>query len=94
MLRIPCPWCGERDEIEFRYRGDASLSRPEADAGLEAFDAYVYRRDNDCGWHVEWWLHTGGCRRLLAVLRHTMTHEIRAAAAPEERATLLAQARR
>ncbi len=22
---IPCPWCGVRDETEFRYRGDATL---------------------------------------------------------------------
>jgi len=42
MLRIPCPWCGVRDESEFRYRGDATRNRPGADAGLEAFSAYVY----------------------------------------------------
>jgi sarcosine oxidase subunit delta len=76
MLRIRCPWCGERDEIEFRYRGDASRSRPAGDAGLAAFTAYVYERDNPCGWHIEWWLHVGGCRALLKVVRHTLTHEI------------------
>ena len=76
MLRIPCPWCGERDEIEFRYRGDATVQRPPADAAMEAYVAYVYARDNPLGWHLEWWLHTGGCRRLLKVLRHTLTHEI------------------
>ena len=77
MLRIPCPWCGVRDEIEFRYRGDASRTRPPADAGVAAFGAYVYERDNPCDWHAEWWLHTSGCRRLLKVVRHTLTHEIR-----------------
>jgi heterotetrameric sarcosine oxidase delta subunit len=77
MLRIPCPWCGARDEIEFRYRGDASRTRPAADAGLAAFTAYVYERDNQRGWHAEWWLHVGGCRRLLKVVRHTVSHEIR-----------------
>ena len=71
MLRIPCPWCGVRDETEFRYRGDASRSRPAADAGVAAFHAYVYERANEFGWHVEWWLHVGGCRRLLKVVRHT-----------------------
>jgi sarcosine oxidase subunit delta len=84
MLRIPCPWCGERDEIEFRYRGDATVQRPAADAGMEAYVAYVYARDNPLGWHLEWWLHTGGCRRLLKVLRHTLTHEIREVLAPGE----------
>jgi len=76
MLRIPCPWCGERDEVEFRYRGDATRTRPPAEAGITAFNAYVYERDNPCGWHLEWWLHVGGCRALLKVLRHTLTHEI------------------
>jgi heterotetrameric sarcosine oxidase delta subunit len=77
MLRIPCPWCGVRDESEFRYRGDARRTRPAAQAGLGAFSAHVYERDNIKGWHLEWWLHVGGCRRLLKVQRHTVTHEIR-----------------
>ena len=77
MLRIRCPWCGTRDETEFRYRGDASLPRPDSDAGLTAFTAYVYERDNRCGWHSEWWLHAGGCRKLLKIERHTETHEMR-----------------
>jgi methylglutamate dehydrogenase subunit B len=79
VLRIPCPWCGLRDESEFRYRGDASRSRPAAAAGLEAFSAYLYERANPSDWHTEWWLHVAGCRRLLKVVRHTLTHEIRAA---------------
>jgi len=77
MLRIRCPWCGERDEIEFRYRGDASRPRPAADAGLASFCDYVYQRDNPQGWHLEWWLHVGGCRTLLKIERHTLSHEIR-----------------
>lgn len=81
MLRIPCPWCGERDEIEFRYKGDASPVRPPADAPPEAFVAFAFERDNPHGWHLEWWLHVGGCRRLLSVARHTVTHEIRAVTA-------------
>ena len=77
MLRICCPWCGVRDEIEFRYRGDASVSRPPAEAPIASFMAYVYERENPCDWHLEWWLHAGGCRKLLKVARHTLTHEIR-----------------
>ncbi|HKF97982.1 MAG TPA: sarcosine oxidase subunit delta [Steroidobacteraceae bacterium] len=82
MLRIPCPWCGVRDESEFRYRGDATRQRPAADAGIEAFNAYVYERDNPRDWHSEWWLHVAGCRRLLKVVRHTLTHEIRSVEPP------------
>jgi sarcosine oxidase subunit delta len=88
MLRIPCPWCGVRDETEFRYRGDASAIRPAADAGLEAFTRYVYERDNRRDWHLEWWLHVGGCRRLLTLARHTLTHEIHAVGDGADRATL------
>jgi sarcosine oxidase subunit delta len=38
----------------------------------------VYQRDNPCDWHTEWWMHVGGCRKLLKVVRHTLTHEVRA----------------
>ncbi|MBV9345963.1 MAG: sarcosine oxidase subunit delta [Gammaproteobacteria bacterium] len=78
MLRIPCPWCGLRDEVEFRYRG-AMLARPAAAAGIEAFTRFVYARANPAGWHTEWWLHVAGCRRLLIVRRHTLTHAIESA---------------
>jgi heterotetrameric sarcosine oxidase delta subunit len=94
MLRIRCPWCGERDETEFRYRGDATRSRPAAAAGLAAFNAYVYQRDNPRGWHLEWWLHVGGCRRLLKIVRHTLTHEIRSVGAPEDQLSLPQEAPR
>jgi sarcosine oxidase subunit delta len=80
MLRIPCPHCGLRDEVEFRYRGDATRARPAGEAGIAAFADYVYLRDNPAGWHAEWWLHVAGCRRLLRVVRHTLTHEIRSVA--------------
>jgi sarcosine oxidase subunit delta len=76
MLRIPCPFCGVRDEVEFRYRGDASVTRPGGEADMVAFAAYVYERDNVRGWTLEWWQHVGGCRRTLKVRRHTMTHTI------------------
>jgi sarcosine oxidase subunit delta len=92
MLRIRCPWCGVRDEVEFRYRGDAHAARPACDTSgssrgagqLETFGAYVYERDNPCGWHVEWWLHVAGCRRLLKVVRHTVTHEIAWIGGPQD----------
>jgi sarcosine oxidase subunit delta len=83
MLQLCCPWCGVRDEIEFRYRGDATVVRPSADAPVEAFEAYVYARLNPHGWQREWWLHTGGCRMLFQVERHTLTHELRNVVAPE-----------
>jgi sarcosine oxidase subunit delta len=77
MLRIPCPFCGVRDEAEFRFRGDASVVRPAEGAGLDEFHRYVYERANPLGWHREWWLHVFGCRQLLLIERHTLSHEIR-----------------
>ena len=79
MLRIPCPWCGLRDETEFRYRGEACTPRPAVDADLALSVAHVYERGNPRGWQQEWWLHVGGCHMLLRVERHTLSHEIRAA---------------
>ena len=77
MLQLRCPWCGVRDEVEFRYRGDASVARPASDAPLADFNTYVYVRANPCGWHREWWLHHAGCRMVFEVERHTLTHEVR-----------------
>ncbi len=31
-MRLPCPYCGERDAQEFVYRGDASPQRPPSPA--------------------------------------------------------------
>jgi sarcosine oxidase subunit delta len=84
MHRIDCPWCGVRDEIEFAYRGDATVGRPAPEAGIDAFYAYVYERENPRGWHVEWWHHASGCRQWIKVVRHTLTHDIHATAKATE----------
>jgi heterotetrameric sarcosine oxidase delta subunit len=83
-MRIHCPCCGPRDEAEFSFRGDASVSRPAADAGVEAFAAYLYDRSNPKGWTVEWFQHATGCRQWLRVKRHTVTHAIGAVAKASE----------
>ena len=53
-MRIPCPYCGERDVHEFVYRGDAAPVRPTSDEG---FYDYVYLRDNFAGAMREHWYH-------------------------------------
>jgi len=79
-VRIPCPFCGERDLSEFIYLGDAALAmRPPSDAG-GAFGDYVYLRDNPAGPHRELWYHAAGCRSWLRVTRDTRTHVITEAA--------------
>ena len=46
--------------------------------------AYVYERDNPHGWHLEWWHHVHGCRRVLKIVRHTVTHRIAAVGQPQD----------
>lgn len=76
-MRITCPVCGERDRREFYYKGDAvALNRPEPDAGAEAWDDYVFRRDNPAGATRELWYHANGCGCWLVVTRDTRTHEM------------------
>lgn len=71
-MRLPCPYCGERDSREFTYRGDATLTRPAVESEMAD---YVYQRDNPLGWHKEYWLHTV-CRTWLVVERDTRTHAL------------------
>ncbi len=78
MLLIPCPWCGPRDEIEFRYGGEAHIRRAEdTDALSDAEWAdYLFMRGNCKGWFRERWMHSHGCRRWFNVVRHTVSHQI------------------
>jgi heterotetrameric sarcosine oxidase delta subunit len=78
MLLIPCPWCGERDETEFSYGGQAEIPYPADPAGLsdEEWARFVFVRDNPKGRLAERWVHTHGCRRWFDVVRDTVTHEI------------------
>ena len=80
-MRIPCPFCGDRDSSEFAYLGDATLTRPDPSApdAERAFHNYVYLRNNPAGPHREFWHHVSGCRSWLIVTRDTRNHEILAA---------------
>ena len=77
-MRIHCPFCGERDQVEFVYLGDAGVPCPEATVtdALERFVEAVYLRANPAGPHAELWYHAFGCRGWLRVTRDTRTHEI------------------
>lgn len=78
MLQIECPWCGKRQETEFRYGGEAHIARPEKPEDLndDEWAEFLFIRTNTKGVFAERWLHTGGCRRWFNVLRNTVTHEI------------------
>ncbi|GAB2663971.1 sarcosine oxidase subunit delta [Saccharopolyspora gloriosae] len=77
MLLIPCPWCGNRDEVEFRYGGQAQVPYPVDPTSLDdaAWADYLFVRDNHCGSYAERWVHADGCRRWFDVVRDTATNE-------------------
>jgi len=78
MLLIRCPWCGERDEVEFGYGGQAHVAHPaDPDTLTDAeWAEYVFLRDNPKGPFAERWVHSAGCRRWFNAVRDTVSHEI------------------
>jgi heterotetrameric sarcosine oxidase delta subunit len=78
MLLIACPYCGERDETEFHYGGQAHVAYPADPEALTDAEwaEYLFVRANPKGPFAERWSHAAGCRRWFNVVRHTVTHEI------------------
>lgn len=77
MIRINCPFCGERDHSEFTYGGDGTIEYPALDGPMEDWVKAVFERENIRGMQLETWHHNNGCRMWLLVERDTMTHEIK-----------------
>ena len=78
MLRITCPYCGERDEAEFRCGGEAPGPMPQPGEGDDAWADYLFARDNPKGLVHERWCHSFGCNQWFNVVRDTVTHCIHA----------------
>jgi heterotetrameric sarcosine oxidase delta subunit len=78
VLLIACPFCGPRNETEFRYGGEAHIAYPDDPAALsdEEWGRYVFVRDNPKGPFAERWHHAEGCRRWFQAVRDTLTNEI------------------
>ena len=76
MIRINCPYCGERDHSEFTYGGDGSIKYPKLDSSETEWTEAIFFRKNIFGNQLETWHHTSGCRLWLEVERSTQTHEI------------------
>ena len=79
MLRITCPYCGTRDETEFKFGGESHITRPKLESGIEEWTDYLFNKDNPKGIHCEMWLHKYGCGRWFNIVRDTVSHEIHAA---------------
>ncbi len=86
MLLIECPWCGERDESEFSYAGEAHIARPLETEKLSdrQWADYLFMRKNAKGLHREQWLHAAGCRRYFNAERDTVSYRITATFADSE----------
>jgi heterotetrameric sarcosine oxidase delta subunit len=78
MLRIKCPYCGIRDQTEFRYGGEANRIRPSHAEQLSDAEwaAYLFNRENPKGALRERWVHSYGCRQWFIVVRDTVTHDM------------------
>jgi sarcosine oxidase, subunit delta len=77
-MLIPCPWCGDREDIEFRYGGPSEIAYPKDPEAVDdaAWARFLFIRPNPKGRLPERWVHTAGCRRWLTLTRDTITHEI------------------
>ena len=78
MLNIKCPWCGEREQTEFSYHGEAHIARPKDPDKLsdEEWADYLFFRKNPKGVHHERWMHAFGCRRFFNMARDTVSGKI------------------
>ncbi|PZS31137.1 MAG: sarcosine oxidase subunit delta [Pseudonocardiales bacterium] len=79
MFQIPCPHCGPRNVAEFRHAGERRRRPDPRTATPEQWRTYLYVNDNAAAWTSETWYHQLGCRRYIAVERHTVTNETRPA---------------
>jgi sarcosine oxidase subunit delta len=79
MLQISCPWCGPRDEVEFRCGGQSHIIRPGPPEVVDdvTWGKYLSEKINPRGEHLERWQHHAGCRRWFNAARDTATHRIR-----------------
>lgn len=77
-MLIPCPWCGDREEVEFRYGGPVPMGYPPDPQTVDdaIWARYLYYRPNPKGALEERWVHSVGCRRWFTLTRDTVTHEI------------------
>ena len=86
MLLITCPWCGQRDQSEFSYGGEAHIPRPVGSEKLTDAEwaEYVFMRNNPKGAWAERWNHASGCRKWFNAIRDTSTDRFLAFDKPGE----------
>ena len=78
MLKIPCPFCGPRNETEFAHGGPLKARRPDDAAAFDeqAWIEYLTVPDNPLGPVRERWWHVRGCGQWFTITRDTRTHDL------------------
>ena len=79
MFIINCPYCGERDQSEFKAGGEAHIERPKQPTELsdDEWAEYLFMRKNIKGVQFERWNHSHGCRKWFNMVRDTSNDEIK-----------------
>ncbi len=77
MHLFTCPFCGLRDETEFRFAAEAGKVRPQpsSEATPESWSAWLFMQGNPKGATREIWVHTP-CGEFFLMERNSLTHEI------------------
>ena len=77
MLLLTCPHCGlSVEETELAPGGEAHIPRAGADADADAFEDYLFLRDNPKGPVLERWRHAFGCGKWFVAARDTATNQV------------------
>ena len=77
MLLLTCPHCGLAvEETELAPGGEAHIERPGPDATADAFERYLFLRENRKGPILERWRHAYGCGKWFVAARDTATMEV------------------
>lgn len=76
MLIVRCPYCGPRDQIEFRSGGEADRARPANQSALTdaQWADYLFMRRNVKGVQRERWNHVASCGKWFTLARDTRSH--------------------
>ena len=77
MQIFPCPFCGPRNETEFRFGGEHGNIRPEGFRSVPdaQWSAYLHDRSNVRGLADEIWVHLS-CGEVFRMQRDTVNHEV------------------
>lgn len=77
MQLFPCPFCGIRNEREFRFAGEAGKARPDTTTAVSSrnWADYQYAQRNDKGEVREIWSHMP-CSEMFVIVRDSVSMDV------------------